>query len=66
MKKTPFNRLKINSFHHYHTKVPAYLARDTCVSRPSSVRITPEIRAYHERDTLGIFACAYVAEYVIG
>ena len=33
-------------------KLRAYLARDTHVSRPCSVRITPEIRTYHGRDTL--------------
>ena len=39
--------------------MPAYLARDTHVSRPSSVRITPEIRAYHVRDTLAFFVCVW-------
>ena len=38
----------------YIRKQPAYLGRDTHVSRASSVRITPEIRAEHARDTLVI------------
>ena len=46
-------------------KLPAYLGRDTCVSRPCSVRITPEIRAYHERDTLGKNVCLEWSETAV-